>query len=363
MLVREITDYLEQQFPLSYQEDYDNCGLITGQKNAVIRGVLITLDVTPEILKEAMDNDCNMVIAHHPLIFKGIRRITGEDEIQEMLITSIKNDIAVYAIHTNLDNSAEGLNNYIAARLGLLNIRILSPRPGLLSKLATFCPEDHADAVRKAVFEAGAGHIGRYDSCSYNTKGEGTFRALEGADPYTGKINEFHVEKEVRIEVIFPRSLQSRIIQAMLRAHPYEEVAFDIYPLENTFSGAGSGVTGELAEPVKASVFLQKVKEILSVPYLRHNHIRESKIHKIAICTGSGSFLINDAMKAGADLFLTSDLKYHDFFGTGSMILADAGHYETEHLAKDLIHAILIKKFPNFAFLVSKTITNPLNYF
>lgn len=363
MLVREITDYLEQQFPLSYQEDYDNCGLITGQKNAVIRGVLITLDVTPEILKEAMDNDCNMVIAHHPLIFKGIRRITGEDEIQEMLITSIKNDIAVYAIHTNLDNSAEGLNNYIAARLGLSNIRILSPRPGLLSKLATFCPEDHADAVRKAVFEAGAGHIGRYDSCSYNTKGEGTFRALEGADPYTGKINEFHVEKEVRIEVIFPRSLQSRIIQAMLRAHPYEEVAFDIYPLENTFSGAGSGVTGELAEPVKASVFLQKVKEILSVPYLRHNHIRESKIHKIAICTGSGSFLINDAMKAGADLFLTSDLKYHDFFGTGSMILADAGHYETEHLAKDLIHAILIKKFPNFAFLVSKTITNPLNYF
>ncbi len=363
MRIREITGYLEEQFPLSYQEDYDNCGLITGDQESEVIGVLISLDVTEILLEEAIHLGCNLVIAHHPLIFTGIKKLTGEDAVQKMIITAIKNNIGIYALHTNLDNAAAGLNHFVADKLGIVNTRVLSPRSGMLSKLVTFCPVDYAENVRKAIFEAGAGHIGHYDCCSYNITGEGTFRASEGANPFVGNINELHVEKEIRIEVIFLNPLQNRILQALTAAHPYEEVAYDIYPLENAFSGAGAGLIGELKKEKELMEFLAEVKSVLSIPVLRHTYPTMDKIKKVALCTGSGSFLISDARKAGADLFLTADLKYHDFFGVAPMILSDIGHFESEQFAKDLIHAILIKKFPNFAFLVSKTITNPVNYF
>lgn len=363
MLLSEITSELESIAPLFLQESYDNSGLLIGKQDLDISAALITLDVTEEILEEAISNNCNLIIAHHPLIFKGLKSLIGRNSIERIVEKAIKNDIAIYAIHTNLDNVENGINGILSKKIGLVNTRILSTKSDLLRKLVTFCPIDNAQKVRDAIFNAGAGEIGNYDNCSFNALGEGTFRGSEDSNPYVGEKGKLHFEQEVRIETIYPIYNEKAIINAMIEAHPYEEVAYDIYPLANDYNRIGAGMIGEIPETMNEEEFLQKLKNITASGCIRHSALTGNKIKKVALCGGSGSFLIQQALKQNADIFITGDVKYHDFFNAeGKMVIADVGHYESEQFAKELIYSILIKKFPTFAVQISKNNTNSVNY-
>jgi len=362
MKIKDISSALEAYAPLNLQESYDNSGLLIGSPEVDVKKALVTLDVTNAVLDEAIAGKCQLVIAHHPLIFKGIKRLTERTSVEKLVVKAIKNNISIYAIHTNLDNVKNGVNGILADKLGLTNTKILSLTGNGLKKLVTFCPVDHAEKVRTAIFNAGAGHIGNYDNCSYNISGEGTFRALEGTNPFAGEKGKLHFEKEVRIETIIPDYNLKLVLAALLNAHPYEEVAYDIYPLDNPNTKIGAGIIGELRKPIEPIAFLKELKTVLNANIIRHNRLVNRKIKKVAICGGSGSFLISNAFNAGADIFVTGDIKYHDFFEfDGEMSIADAGHYETEQFTKELLYSILKEKFPNFALLISKVVTNPVN--
>jgi dinuclear metal center YbgI/SA1388 family protein len=364
MTIDEITNHLESLCPLSLQEDYDNCGLLLGDPKGEFHKALLCLDLTETVMTEAIQRQCNLIISHHPFIFRGLKKLTPGQPETAIISMAIRNNIAVYAIHTNLDNTLYGLNGWVFSKLGISAYRILSPKTAFLSKLAVFCPVDQSEKVRNALFAAGAGQIGHYDCCSYNVSGEGTFRASDKANPYVGEKNQVHVERETRIEVIFPTYLQGRVISALLSAHPYEEVAYDLYPLQNKFSQAGAGIIGQLDEPCSEVQFLDRVRKNLNIPVIRHSAFRSKLITTVALCTGSGSFLIPEAISANADAYLTADLKYHDFFDMEKrLLLADIGHYESEEGVKEWLYAALIEKFPNFAFLISDVNTNPVHYF
>jgi len=363
MKIKEICKYLEEFAPLTLQEPYDNSGLLVGDPDHEVNKALITLDITEEVIQEAIDNNCGLIISHHPIIFNGLKQITVGNHVERVIIAAIQHDIALYAIHTNLDNVAEGVNGMISKKLGLINQRVLQPAKDILKKLVTFAPAKNAESVRQAIFDAGGGHIGNYDYCSFNMEGEGSFRANEDANPHVGEINKIHYEKEARIEVIYPSYKEKAILSAMLKTHPYEEVAYDIYPLDNKFNNVGAGLIGELPVALDDEVFLNRVKEIFQVPCIRHSRLLGKPIKHIALCGGSGSFLLKTARLAGADIFLTGDVKYHQFFETeNTMVIADIGHYESEQFTKDLIHQILIKKIPNFALQISEVNTNAVNY-
>jgi dinuclear metal center YbgI/SA1388 family protein len=363
MILSEITSCLNSQFPLSFQEIYDNCGLLVGSPNDEIAGVLICLDITEEVLDEAVEKKCNLIISHHPLIFSGIKSLTGSSDTERIVVRAIRESIAVFALHTNLDNHFEGVNHFLCSKLGISNVEILKPLPDKLRKLVTFCPPSHASQVRNALSEAGAGQIGNYDCCSYSTTGEGTFRALAGANPFVGVPGTLHTENELRIETIFPAFLENEIIAALKHAHPYEEVAYDIYPLSNKYHRFGAGMIGSLPQAVEAEEFLNHVKNILQIGCIRHTSLKNKKVHRIAVCGGSGSFLIKDAISCNADIYMTGDIKYHDFFiPENKMILADIGHFESEQFTKELIYNFLKKKFTTFALFISGTNTNPVNY-
>jgi dinuclear metal center YbgI/SA1388 family protein len=363
MLINEIIAQLEILAPPSLQESYDNAGLLTGSGSWEVSKALICLDSTEEVIDEAIKNGCNLVIAHHPIIFNGLKKITGRNYIERTIIKAIKNDIAIYAIHTNLDNVRQGVNAKIAAVLGLNDTFILSPKSELLRKLVTFCPVEQAEKVRNAIFEAGAGHIGNYDSCSFNVKGIGTFRGNEQSNPFVGEQGTLHQEEEERIEVIYPDYLENKILQALHTAHPYEEVAYDIYPLKNKFTQTGSGICGDLKTEIEIHAFLQLVKERFNAGMIRYTNPVKAKIKKIAVCGGSGSFLLKDAIAAGADAFITADFKYHQFFDAdNNLIIIDIGHYESEQFTSQLLFDYLQQKFPTFALVLSKTKTNPINY-
>lgn len=363
MRLTELTGFLESFAPLAFQEDYDNSGLLFGDPEKDITAALICLDLTATVIDEAVSKGCNLIISHHPFIFRGLKKIQTGNTDSDLLVSIIRQDIAVYAIHTNLDNALYGLNDFLCRKLGLSHCRILSEKSGILSKLVTFCPLDLAGRVRQALFDAGAGVIGKYDLCSYNVNGQGSFRASENADPYVGEKNIIHFEDETRIEVVFPAHIRTRLVRALLDAHPYEEVAYDIYPLLNSCSVCGAGMIGEFNVSMDAGEFLKVIKKKLNVGILRHSAHPKNRIKRIAVCSGSGAFLLNDAIRAGADAFLTADIKYHDFFdATGRILLADIGHYESEHWIKDLLTEKLIEKFPTFAVLSSGLNTNPVNY-
>lgn len=363
MYLRDLTTCIEGFAPLFLQEDYDNSGLIIGRPESEVHGALLCIDVTEPIIEEAISRRCDVIIAHHPLIFKGIRQITGRNATERIVEEAIRNGIAIYAAHTNLDNAASGVNAMLSQKIGLSNCKVLKPIQGLLRKLVTFCPADHAAAVRDALFRAGAGHIGNYDNCSFNATGMGSFRALENANPFVGEKNELHFEDEVRIETVFPAYSQSTIIRTLLTIHPYEEVAFDIYKLENNFEGAGAGMIGELQQDMDEQEFLLHIKQLMGGSTIRHTALTGRKISRVALCGGSGSFLINTAIAAGADVFLSGDIKYHDFFmAEGKILLADIGHYESEQFTKELLFTLLTKNFPNFAIFIADTPTNPIIY-
>jgi dinuclear metal center YbgI/SA1388 family protein len=363
MQLSEITSYLNSNIPLALQENYDNCGLLVGDSSDEITGILICLDITELVIDEANEKKCNLIISHHPLIFSGIKSLTGRNDTERIVIRTIRENIAVYALHTNLDNHFEGVNRILCSKLGINNPEILKPLPGNLRKLVTFCPTSNAKQVREAIFNAGAGQIGNYNNCSYNVLGEGTFKAGEGTKPFVGEIGKLHIEAEIRIETVFPAFLENQIISALKQAHPYEEVAYDIYPLTNLHHRLGAGMIGELPEAVDAEVFLKQVKKNLQIGCIRHTNLKNKKIKKVAVCGGSGSFLINDAISCGADIYMTGDVKYHDFFiPENKMILADIGHYESEQFTKELIYTLLKKKFTTFALFISGANTNPVNY-
>lgn len=363
MKLKEITDCLEAYAPLAYQESYDNAGLIYGTPDMEITGALICLDSTEEVIDEAISLGYNLVIAHHPIVFSGIKKLNGKNYIERVLINAIQNNIAIYAAHTNLDNVHNGVNAKIAEKLGLINCRVLSPQKGGLKKLVTFCPEDKAGEVRTALFAAGAGTIGNYDQCSFNTSGTGTFRAGEGTDPYVGEKGKQHQEKETRIEVVYPQHIESQLIKALFKAHPYEEVAYDLIALSNSHNRIGSGLIGELPAETPEMDFLKNLKSSMRADCVRYTALQGKKVKKVAICGGSGSFLLADAIRSHADVFVTADFKYHQFFDAeNKLVIADIGHYESEQFTSELFYEVLKKKFSTFALLISKINTNPIKY-
>lgn len=365
MQLQDIIGFLETIAPPSLQESYDNAGLIVGDPGRHIDRALICLDSTPEVVQEAVSQKAGLIIAHHPIVFSGLKKFNGKTHVEQAVMLAIKHDIAIYAIHTNLDNVLQnGVNQKIAEKLGLTDLRILQPKQGSLCKLVVFCPDVHADTVRNAMFGAGAGTIGKYDSCSFSAPGEGSFRGGEDTAPYVGKSGELHREEELRIETVVPRHLVSKVVAAMKKAHPYEEVAYDVYTLENEWEQVGAGLTGNLPSPLEPLEFLELVKSRMNVPMIRYTASKHERIEKVALCGGSGSFLLKNAMKAGAQVFLTSDFKYHQFFeGENQVMIADIGHYEGEYFTIELLGHLLTKKFPTFAVVFSGINTNPINYF
>lgn len=363
MKVNDIIAALETAAHPSLQEQYDNAGLITGNGNMECTGVLCSLDATKDVVEEAITKKANLIVAHHPIIFSGLKKINGKNYVEETVITAIKNDIAIYAIHTNLDNVAAGVNGKIASLLGLTNTSVLLPRDNTLKKLFTFVPAAQAEAVRNAIFEAGAGRIGNYSECSFNAEGTGTFKAGPGTNPYVGQKGERHHENEIKVEVVFPAFAESSILTALKAAHPYEEVAFDIMTVTNTHPGIGSGLLGLLPRPEGEKDFLNRLQKVFGLSIIRHTALRGKPVQKVAICGGAGSFLISKALAAGADAYITADLKYHEFFdANGRMLLCDIGHYESEQFTIELIQEFLQQKFPTFAVLKTRVITNPVHY-
>ena len=364
MKIKDIIKELEIFAPLSYQENYDNAGLLVGSSDDKFKAALLCIDITEEIVDEAIKKGANLIISHHPIIFSGLKSITGKNYVEKTIIKAIKNDIVIYASHTNMDNVFNGVNKKNCEKLNLKNCEILAPSNKQLKKLVTFIPQKHINKVRNAIFSAGGGYIGNYDNCSYNIEGEGTFRALENTNPYVGKINEIHFEKEIRFETIFPEHLQASIIAELKNNHPYEEVAYDIYTLDNTNKNIGAGMIGELEQEIDETEFLIKIKQIFKTKAIRHTNFKNKKIKKVAVCGGAGSFLLQNAINKKADIFITGDFKYHQFFDAENKILiADIGHYESEQYTKDIFYDILTKKFPNFAFYFSEINTNPVNYY
>jgi dinuclear metal center YbgI/SA1388 family protein len=364
MKIFDLISIIEKFAAPELQEEYDNAGLITGNASWNCTGALCTLDVTPEVLKEAKENNCNMVIAHHPIIFRGLKKINGKNYVEQVIIEAIKNDIAIYAAHTNLDNIVLGVNGVIARKIGLVNPTILQPKNRMLRRLITFAPIDKAEQVRQAVFAAGAGHIGKYAECSFNSNGTGTFKAEQGADPYVGEIGKRHDEHETKIEIVYPFYLEDQVVKALIDNHPYEEVAYDIFTMENVHFGIGAGIIGELRNPVTEKDFLKFLSQAFNAQGIRHTQMLGKPVKKIAVCGGAGSFLIKKAIQHGADIYITADIKYHEFFDAeGRILVADIGHYESEQFTVDLMHDLLAEKFPTFAVLKSRVNTNPVRYY
>lgn len=364
MKIAEIIQILEKLAPLSLQESYDNAGLLTGNKTWECTGVICSLDATEKVILEAKSKGCNLVVAHHPIIFGGLKKLNGNNYIEKTVITAIKNDIAIYAIHTNLDNIIDGVSKKMADKLGLINTQILLPKKNQLQKLYTFVPKNEADKVRDAIFAVGAGVIGNYSECSFNIDGVGTFKAGENTNAFVGEKGTRHYENEVKLEIIYPIWLKNQVIDALLKAHPYEEVAYDIIALENEFSQTGSGVIGELPEALAQISFLQKLKQSFDLQVIKHTNLLDKPIKKVAVCGGAGSFLINKALAAGADIYITGDTKYHEFFDANDkMVIADIGHWESEQYTIELLMDVLQHNFPTFAVLKSNVNTNPVEYF
>lgn len=364
MLINDITSYLESLAPLASQESYDNSGLIVGNSNTKVTNALITLDCIEETVDEAIQNGCNLIIAHHPILFKGLKQLNGKNYVERTIIKAIKNDVAIYACHTNLDNYKLGVNKKIGDLLNIVKPQILSPSTSTLEKLSVFVPKTHHNKILKALSDSGAGAIGDYTDCSFTTEGEGRFKANKYATPYIGKINEQHTEPEIKIEVIMSTHKRHNIIKNMLAAHPYESVAYDIIPLLNQNNDEGAGMFGNLKESVPVEAFLRQIKKTFKCEIIRHTQLHTKTIRTIAWCGGAGSFLLNAAKSINADIFVTGDFKYHEFFDAeNQIIIADIGHYESEQFTIDLIGDILSKKFTKFAPYLTGRSTNPVNYF
>lgn len=362
MKIKEILCALERFAPLPLQDSYDNAGLQVGLTEVEATGALLCLDVTEKVIDEAINLGFNLIISHHPLLFKGYKSITGKDYIERCIIKAIKNDITLYSAHTNIDNAYNGVSFKMAEKLKLNNLNVLEPKENSLLKFVTFVPDKNADEVRDALFEVGCGWIGNYDSCCYNIKGKGTFRALKGSNPYCGSIDELHHENEVRIETIIPSYLKNDVRSKLISVHPYEEPAYDFYPLLNEWGKSGAGVVGEFKDAMKKDDFLRLVKDTFKVGCLKYNDTTNEMIKSVALCGGSGAFLANKAVGV-ADAFITGEMKYHDYFNfENEILITEIGHYESEQYTKELFYSIIREAYPSLHLLVSKINTNPIKY-
>ncbi|RPD98233.1 Nif3-like dinuclear metal center hexameric protein [Aureibaculum marinum] len=363
MTIKDITTYLEEIAPLQYVEDFDNVGLLIGNYSTEVTGVLVTLDTLETVVDEAIAKNCNLIVSFHPIVFSGLKKINGNTYVERVVLKAIKNDIAIYSMHTALDNSIKGVSAMMAEKLKLTNTKILLPKSGIIKKLITYVPDNAADNVRRALFDAGAGAIGNYNNCSYNMKGLGTYKGNEASNPTIGKKGVLQQEKETYISVIFEKHLQNKVLNALLENHPYEEVAYDIITTDNSHQNIGMGMVGELSEAINEATFLSILKETFHLKAIRHSKLLNKPIKKVALLGGSGSFAINAAKRSNADIYISADFKYHDFYkAENQIVLADIGHYESEQFTKNLLVDYLTKKFRNFAIVLSETNTNPINY-
>ncbi len=361
--IRRILDVLEQSLPLALQESYDHSGIQVGNPKGLATGVLLAVDITEAVLEEAVSCGCNLIIAHHPLLFKSIKEITGANYIQRCVQYAIKQDLTIYAAHTNADNAGKGLNVLLAEKFALQAVRPLQPMSDMLLKLVCYVPQAHAERLRRSLWDAGAGHIGAYDRCSYNLEGHGTFRAGSSAHPFVGETGKLHTEAEVQVSVILPRYLQHRVEQALIQNHPYEEPTYDFVPLANQWQQAGAGIVGDLPEAINPTLFLQRVKAIFGAQTISYSECMTEKIKRVAICGGAGAFLWREARRAGADAFITGEAKYNDYFDVeGHPMLVTVGHYESELAATELFSRIISDKFPNFDVHLSNICANPVHY-
>ena len=362
--ISEVIQFLEQIAPPALQESYDNAGLLVGDAQQLVTGVLCSLDVTEAVVNEAISKGFNLIVAHHPIIFGGLKRLTGRNYIEKTVIKAIKNDIAIYVAHTNLDNVAfNGVNTKIGEKLGLINGRVLRSKEKTCKKLYTYVPLSHLETVRAALFAAGGGKIGHYDECSFVTEGEGSFRAATGANPFVGQIGQRHYEKEAKLELIFNSWQERAIVKALKNAHPYEEVPFEIVHLENHNPYIGSGWVGALPQSMEIGEFLPFLKQKMQASVIRHTALCKKTIQTVAVCGGAGGFLLNDAIAAGADIFVSSDYKYHEFFDANErIIIADIGHYESEQFTIELFFDLISKNFTTFAAAKISISTNPVFY-
>jgi dinuclear metal center YbgI/SA1388 family protein len=363
MIVQDVINHLEELSPLAYAEDFDNIGLLVGDKNTKVSGVLVTLDTIESVVDEAIENKCNLIVSFHPIIFKGLKKLTGNNYVERVVMKAIKHDIAIFAIHTALDNAINGVNDMICEQLNLIHRKILIPQIGTIKKLSTYIPKNDLMKVRDALFQAGAGSIGNYDNCSFNTDGIGTYKGNTKSNPTIGTKGITEEIQEIKLSVIYAKHLETQILQALFKTHSYEEVAYEIVTLENKNQEIGMGMIAELPEALDEITFLNQLKLKMNTKAIRHSQLLNKPIKKIAVLGGSGSFAISAAKAMSADVFITADLKYHDFFqADNSILLADIGHYESEQFTKTLLVAYLIKKIPNFAIVLSNTNTNPVKY-
>ncbi|MEZ4970014.1 MAG: Nif3-like dinuclear metal center hexameric protein [Flavobacteriaceae bacterium] len=364
MIIKQVIDTLEDLAPLDYAEDFDNVGLLVGNAENTVSGILVTLDTLENVIEEAIAKKCNLIVSFHPIIFSGLKKITGSNYVQRVVIKAIKHDIAIYSMHTALDNSNKGVNAKICEVLGLQNTSILMPRTGTIRKLTTYVPKENAEALKSALFHAGAGNIGNYRDCSFTVDGTGSYRANAGTNPYLGKIGETHFEDESQISVTYGRADEQKILKALFSNHPYEEVAYELQTLDNKNQNMGMGMVGYLEKPMGEEEFFEFLRKKMNASCIRHSDFLGKKIKKVALLGGSGSFAISAAIGVNADVFVTSDLKYHQFYeAEGRILLADIGHYETEQFTKNLLVDYLTKKIPNFAVSLSESKTNPIKYF
>ncbi|WP_417365424.1 Nif3-like dinuclear metal center hexameric protein [Flavobacterium beibuense] len=363
MKIKDILAVLEQMAPLAYAEDFDNVGLLTGNSNNEVTGVLVCHDALENVVDEAIAKNCNLIVCFHPILFSGLKKITGKNYVERSLIKAIKNDIAIYAVHTALDNHKHGVNKIFCDALGLKNTSVLIPKENYIRKLITFTIPENVEKLRNALFDAGAGNIGNYENCSFTSQGFGSYQGNEDSNPAIGLPGDFVEDKEIKVEVTFEKHLESKILKALFNNHVYEEVAYEVYSLENKHQNIGLGMIGEFEQPMDEKDFLLFVKEKMEAGGIRHSAFTGKPITKVAVLGGSGSFAIKSAIAKGADAFLTADLKYHQFYeAENRLLLADIGHFESERYTKNYIVDYLTKKIPNFAIILSQENTNPVKY-
>ncbi len=371
MTVKEVINIMEEWAPLAYSEDFDNTGLLIGDVNQEVSGILVSLDTLEAVIDEAIRENCNLIVSFHPIIFKGLKKITGKSYVERTVLKAIQNNIAIFSIHTALDNSWNGVNYMICEKLGLTKREILVPQPGTIKKLTTYAPVKKANALREKLFEAGAGDIGNYSNCSFNIQGIGSFEGNEDSNPTIGQKGVTHFEEETQIGVTFPKHVEQKVLQTLFENHPYEEIAYEVTTLENANQHIGMGMVGSFKQPISENDFLKKLKKTFGTGVIRHSQLLGKPIQKVAVLGGSGSFAIGEAQGKHADAYVTADLKYHDFFAAeGKLLLADIGHFESEQYTKELIVAHLSKKITNFApsypqgrIVLSKVNTNPISYY
>ena len=364
MIIKEIAEILESFAPLEYAEDFDNVGLLVGDPNKEVTGVLITLDTLESVVDEAISKNCNLIVSFHPIIFSGLKKLTGRDYVERVVIKAIQHGIAIYSIHTALDNHFDGVNARICEVLGLQNRKVLLPKKAVLKKLTTYVPIKSAESLRMALFEAGAGHVGNYSNCSFTITGTGSFKGGTESNPTLGERGKLHEEEEIQLHITYTIDRESKVLKALFEAHPYEEVAYEVITLDNSYQQIGMGMVAELSTPMNEKEFLEFVKKRMNCGSIRHSEFLGKKVSRVAVLGGSGAFAINAAIAANADILLTADIKYHQFYqAEGKIVVADIGHYESEQFTKNLLAEYLTKKIPNFAIRLSEINTNPIKYF